>query len=216
MTLCSYCHQDKGERACPALGGLISPVCCGQNRGIRLECPVDCRYYRKNEEYQRARLGGTFHQAWIAQTEPLYRQREAETLELLVWLELEIYRHFQTSSRGTDEELSDALDFLNRQLSPIHVIEAAGTRLGKALWQQIDEAVQAGRRLDPDRGQTAVQQLAQVFEALRDPSEPRRALHALLGHVEQYIGVPDEPPDESPQGPAGGSGIILPGRGDAT
>jgi hypothetical protein len=44
MTTCSYCHQRKGKRSCPALGGTICPQCCGQHRLQDIDCPSTCVY----------------------------------------------------------------------------------------------------------------------------------------------------------------------------
>ncbi len=44
MEKCSYCHQRKGKRSCPALGAAICAQCCGEHRGVALDCPDDCSY----------------------------------------------------------------------------------------------------------------------------------------------------------------------------
>jgi hypothetical protein len=41
---CIYCHQRKGKRSCPALGGPICSLCCGQHRLAEIPCPADCVY----------------------------------------------------------------------------------------------------------------------------------------------------------------------------
>ena len=55
MSKCVYCHQRKGKRACPALGGLICSQCCGEHRVVRIACPSDCIYLDPNNEYQQKR-----------------------------------------------------------------------------------------------------------------------------------------------------------------
>ena len=42
MAACSFCEQRKGKRNCPALGGPICSICCGQHRLTRIACPSDC------------------------------------------------------------------------------------------------------------------------------------------------------------------------------
>ena len=190
MTSCVYCHKDKGRRECPALGGLISTACCGQHRGIRIDCPSHCKYFKAHEEYQRSRLGPEFHQAWMRATEPLYRERRPEPLDFIVFLEISVYQYFLQQTRGTDEELYEALEFLKRKLSPVEVIETPGSPLGKHLAEAARGYTDKKRGLDPERAQKAVDALVGSVQSLKDGAEPRKALHGLMGHVEIYIGVP--------------------------
>lgn len=44
VTTCAHCQRRKGKRSCPALTGVICPVCCGKHRGVDLACPSDCRW----------------------------------------------------------------------------------------------------------------------------------------------------------------------------
>lgn len=199
MTACVYCHQDKGKRECPALGGRISPSCCGENRGVRIDCPPECRYYLKNEEYQRGRWAPEFHEIWIGQTEPFYRQRQTEILDFIVYLEIAIYRYFLEETRGTDDDLLDALHHVKRKLSPIQVIESPSSRLGQHLWEAVEEHHRHGRGIDADEGQEATEALVETVRSLMNDGEPRRALHGLLGHVEHYLGVPEGIDEEERQ-----------------
>lgn len=42
MPSCPSCGQRKGRRACPALGTVICPVCCGTKRLVEIACPETC------------------------------------------------------------------------------------------------------------------------------------------------------------------------------
>jgi hypothetical protein len=44
MASCVYRNGQKGKRACPALGGMICPSCCGKHRLGEIACPADCRW----------------------------------------------------------------------------------------------------------------------------------------------------------------------------
>jgi hypothetical protein len=52
MAKCRECGQRKGKRACPALGSLICPVCCGTHRGREIACPASCRFPAEHKPYQ--------------------------------------------------------------------------------------------------------------------------------------------------------------------
>ena len=48
---CAYCKKRTAKRFCPALGKLICPICCGENRLKNIDCDEGCPYLG-NEEYQ--------------------------------------------------------------------------------------------------------------------------------------------------------------------
>ncbi len=41
---CHVCEQRKGKRQCPARSAPICPVCCAQNRVVKIDCPADCSF----------------------------------------------------------------------------------------------------------------------------------------------------------------------------
>jgi hypothetical protein len=54
---CPICEKRKAERFCPAKGEKICAVCCGLEREVTIDCPVDCSYlisaHRYEDEHQR-------------------------------------------------------------------------------------------------------------------------------------------------------------------
>jgi hypothetical protein len=54
---CPICEKRKAERFCPAKGEKICAVCCGREREVIIDCPVDCSYlisaHRYEDEHQR-------------------------------------------------------------------------------------------------------------------------------------------------------------------
>lgn len=211
MSECAYCHQDKGKRSCPALGGAISAKCCGQHRGLRIDCPIDCRYYRENEEIQRERLSHTFHAAWLKAVTPLYHDKRPEILDWIVLLEASIYVYFQTHTRASDHDLREALDTLKNKLSPISIIETASSGLSKHLEESGKEALESRGNLDSEEAQEGVQLLINIIDELVDEEHERQALHGLLGHVEGFIGAPERP-DSQPSSDPSIPKIITPGE----
>jgi hypothetical protein len=55
---CPICEKRKAARFCPAQGARICAVCCGTEREVTIDCPVDCPYlvaaHRYEDEHQRA------------------------------------------------------------------------------------------------------------------------------------------------------------------
>jgi hypothetical protein len=54
---CPICEKRKPERFCPAKGEKICAICCGREREVTIDCPVDCSYllaaHRYEDEHQR-------------------------------------------------------------------------------------------------------------------------------------------------------------------
>ena len=52
--LCKICGKRRAKRACPAVGGDICPICCGEQREVSLSCPLDCEYLLEAHEHEKA------------------------------------------------------------------------------------------------------------------------------------------------------------------
>ncbi len=191
MALCTYCHQKAGKRACPALGDLICPSCCGQHRGIEIRCPISCKYFKAHEHYQRLRLAEEFHTLWIEKTEPLYKAGKERLIDLIAMIEMLIYQFYRERALGTDSEVAEALEFVKRRFGPLMIVEAGGTALATHLWNGLQEFLKK-EPITPEEASQALQKILEIFRAYADPAKPRKYLHGMLGHVEKYFQLPDE------------------------
>jgi hypothetical protein len=45
--LCKICGKRRARRACPAVHGDICPICCGSEREVSLNCPLECQYLQE-------------------------------------------------------------------------------------------------------------------------------------------------------------------------
>jgi hypothetical protein len=50
--LCPICNKRKAERFCPAKDEKICAVCCGTEREVTIDCPVDCGYLIAAHRYE--------------------------------------------------------------------------------------------------------------------------------------------------------------------
>jgi len=50
--ICPICNKRKAERYCPAKGEKICAVCCGTEREVTIDCPVDCGYLIAAHRYE--------------------------------------------------------------------------------------------------------------------------------------------------------------------
>ena len=53
---CFLCNERKAKRYCPAKTRYICAVCCGEKRGIEINCPDDCRYFINGQNYQQKKI----------------------------------------------------------------------------------------------------------------------------------------------------------------
>jgi len=51
---CAICGKRRPERFCPAKGEKICAVCCGIERDVTLDCPLDCSYLVAAHRYEQA------------------------------------------------------------------------------------------------------------------------------------------------------------------
>lgn len=49
---CPICEKRKAARVCPAKGERICAVCCGTEREVTIDCPVDCSYLIAARRYE--------------------------------------------------------------------------------------------------------------------------------------------------------------------
>ncbi len=52
MPSCPICQKRKADRFCPAKGEKICAVCCGTEREVSIDCPVDCTYLIAAHKYE--------------------------------------------------------------------------------------------------------------------------------------------------------------------
>ena len=121
MSSCSYCHQRKGKRSCPALGGVICSLCCGEHRLTRISCPTDCTYLDTGSDYQQKRLGPQFASVRRDFYQELDQLGGHKAVALFNLIEVITFSYFEGRRDGQDVEVVTALQTLRRSLSPLHV-----------------------------------------------------------------------------------------------
>ncbi len=53
---CVHCRKAKAKRYCPAKDDEICPKCCGEFRGIEINCPLDCEYFIEGQKNHQERI----------------------------------------------------------------------------------------------------------------------------------------------------------------
>jgi hypothetical protein len=48
---CRICEKRRPKRYCPGVSGDICPICCGTQREVTVNCPLDCVYLREARKH---------------------------------------------------------------------------------------------------------------------------------------------------------------------
>ncbi|HET8579833.1 MAG TPA: hypothetical protein VFL31_02440 [Nitrospiraceae bacterium] len=189
MSKCVYCHQRKGKRACPALGGLICSQCCGEYRIVRIACPSDCVYLDSNSEYQRKRVGDRFAQVRRDFYKELFELGGEKATGLFNLLEVVTFSYFQNRRDGQDGEVIAAIQSLRRTLSPLHIPAAPQQVFAEHLKKEYEAFAKQQPQQALDQ-QTATEVLDRALKFATEFSgsglQSIRFLTGLIGFVRTY------------------------------
>jgi hypothetical protein len=209
MSKCVYCHQRKGKRSCPALGGLICSICCGEHRGIAIRCPLDCIYFESNEVYQREKVGEQYEEVYQQVLDGLVRrsqkaaQKATMILNLVGWIS---YRQARKHPDTLDWEIRAGLEDVRQRLSPLAIPNKTGTPYGDVLWREMQEFLKT-ERLDQDTVAAGIDAARHLITTISGEAlKTNRYLKGLIHYMEShYPGLKQQLAEEE-----GGSGLILP------
>lgn len=108
---CPICEKRKAERFCPAKAEKICAVCCGTEREVTIDCPVDCAYLAAAHRYEDE------HKRLIPAGSPFLEERIPEgTLHvhqpLMAALAFTIAKTCMSQAAATDPDVLAALTTL--------------------------------------------------------------------------------------------------------
>lgn len=111
MAKCVSCNSRKGKRNCPALAGLICSQCCGAKKVKEIDCPEDCFYMGKSQQYFTDRQ----ESQQISDFEREMKKTigsEDKYLDILQNIEFIIHKIYREQGNITDKHVETALDYL--------------------------------------------------------------------------------------------------------
>ncbi len=181
---CGLCGQRVGERFCPALDRWICSTCCGRERGRTIRCLPSCPYLVEAEARWRARRSRELAEAWA-----LWQKAEPQLPWPYIRVLAKLLAAILHQTFAQDAEVEQALVDLDRALSPIVLVSAAPSALGKTLSSTLLPLVQEGK-VDGQALRQATQALRQWLSSWRISEDDRRFVRALLG---TFPPLPDEP-----------------------
>lgn len=191
MSKCVYCHQRKGKRPCPALGGLICSQCCGEHRTIRIACPSDCMYLESNSDYQQKRAGDRFAHERREFYKVLFEIGSEPAAALFNLVEMVTFGYFHNRRDAQDGEVIAALQTLRRTLSPLHIPAGPPPVFAEHLKKEYETfAKQPPQGQGPLDQQTATDVLDRALTFISRISgtglQSNRFLNGLIGYIKTY------------------------------
>lgn len=172
---CGLCGQRSGERRCPTLERWICSACCGKERGRTLRCLPSCPYLVEAEARWRERRSRELVEAWAA-----WQRANPELPWPYIRALAEILATFLHKTFATDAEVEQALSDLDQALSPIILVSAAPSPLGKTLSSAVIPLVREGK-VEGEAVRAAARALKTWLSRWRIPEDDRRFVRALLG-----------------------------------
>lgn len=108
---CKVCGKNRAKRRCPALNGDICSACCGSQREVSIDCPLDCFYLREAREHDQPveLVQADIPNQDVQISETFLRQQE----QLILWLANALTRGME-SGKAVDPDAREALEALIR------------------------------------------------------------------------------------------------------
>jgi hypothetical protein len=109
---CAICEVRKEKRFCPAVHGRICPQCCGEQREVTLDCPLDCPYLRQAHAHEKPRSSDQVDPAGLFLQVEVSDQFMYEKEHLLMGLTYSLMKAARADSSLHDQDLIAALSVL--------------------------------------------------------------------------------------------------------
>ena len=113
---CILCNKRKPKRYCPAKRAEICPVCCGEKRGVEINCPLDCRYFVEGQKHHHKKV---MHQRIRKEGARTYVRRAelyARNPEIFARIEMTFARAFRENGELKNQDLVAALELVSKTL----------------------------------------------------------------------------------------------------
>jgi len=150
---CAICHSRRPKRFCPGVRGDICTMCCGAEREVTVDCPLDCVYLRDAHRHEKITPTDPhdFPNKDIRVTEEFLRDHE----QLLLFLARILVEAALATPGAADFDVRETLDALVRTYRTLQSGVYYETRPANPLAANMCHKVQAGveefRKQEPER-----------------------------------------------------------------
>ncbi|HUA21666.1 MAG TPA: hypothetical protein VMB25_23135 [Bryobacteraceae bacterium] len=155
---CKICDTRKPRRFCPGVGGDICSICCGNQREVTVDCPLDCPHLMEARLHEKtAPLDpDNVPNQDVEVTEQFLREHEP----LLIFLGARLLEAALATSGAVDSDVREALGSLIRTYRTLQsglIYETRPSNLvADAIHRKIQEAVEALRRELAEKNATPI------------------------------------------------------------
>jgi len=153
---CKICEIRRPRRFCPAVEGQICSLCCGREREMTLNCPLDCEYLQEARKHERTTPVNPdqFPNQDIRVTDKFLRDNEA----LLLEMGLAVVTAALETPGAVDNDVREALAALIRThrtlQSGLYYETLPESTVAAELCRRIQAATAEFRRAEAERLQT--------------------------------------------------------------
>jgi hypothetical protein len=201
---CAICQNRRPRRFCPGVRGDICAVCCGSEREVSVNCPLDCEYLRQAHIHERLAPPDpeTIPNRDIPLTDGLLERNN----ELAAFLAGRLAAAALNTTGAVDSDVREALESLIRTYrtleSGVYYESLPENPLAAAIFRRVREGADQFREREKeetgisrtrDSDVLAMLVFLQRVEMGRNNGRPRgRAFIDAL--MQNYPGGPAEPP----------------------
>jgi hypothetical protein len=156
---CQICGVRKPRRYCPGVRGDICPQCCGTEREVTVDCPLECEYLRESRLHERPPEAGAdtpFPNRDVNVTEEFLRDHES----LVIFLCAQLLTASLATTGAIDFDVRDALDSLIRTYrtleSGLYYESKPANLLALSIQTKLQETVETLRKKLSEQGSTGL------------------------------------------------------------
>ena len=155
---CKICDTRKPRRYCPGVGGDICSICCGSEREVTVNCPLDCPYLTEARLHDKPLLvkPEEIPNQDVKVTEEFLRDHEP----LLIFLGAKLLEAALEVGGAVDSDVQEALESLIRTYrtleSGLYYETRPNNLVAAGIHQKIQDAVQQLRQELGEKGATPI------------------------------------------------------------
>jgi hypothetical protein len=155
---CKICGTRKPRRHCPGVGGDICSICCGNEREVSVNCPLDCEYLMEARLHEKlpAVNPEQIPNLDIRVSEEFLRDHEP----LLIFLGAKLLEASLDTAGAVDADVRESLDALIRTYrtlqSGLYYESRPANLVAASIQQKIQDAIEELRKQLSEKGATSI------------------------------------------------------------
>jgi hypothetical protein len=155
---CKICQTRKPRRHCPGVGGDICSICCGNEREVTVNCPLDCEYLMEARLHEKLPPVNPeqIPNLDIRVSEEFLREHEP----LLIFMGAKLLEASLETAGAVDSDVREALDSLIRTYrtlqTGLYYEWRPNNLVAAAIHQKIQDSVVFLRKELSEKGSTAI------------------------------------------------------------